>query len=295
MSVSKVGHWPYSHHLLREKENNLFSKKDRLLFTSANTISVVSGKGGVGKTSFALKLSKILANEGYKVLLIDCDTNLSNTAIKLGLPINQNFYEFVTNQKEFDEVVYKDGRFHLLSACNGYLDLFKENLNWEKIIVDIMCIYENSYDFIFLDCPAGLSKKILSISAYCDYRFIVINPDKSAITDAYSLIKILDQLYGVRENHLLLNKISSMDQYTKIIKVMSGVVNNFLSSKLSVLGFVSLFKEEADNFDKELEKFSNSIIQNQFYNIIKKFIEESIRDNSCLKPKNTCLEVGFIK
>ena len=290
MSSSKVSRWLYSH-----KENNLLGKKGRLLFNPAKTISVVSGKGGVGKTSFALKLSRILAYEGYKVLLIDCDMNLSNTAVKLGLPINQNFYEFINNQKKFEEIIYKDNKFHLLAACNGCLDLFKAKLDWEKIIIDIICIYENDYDFIFLDCPAGLNKEVLSISAYCDYRFVITTPDRSAITDSYSLIKILDQHYGIRTNSLLLNKISSKNQYNKIIKAMHGVVNNFLSSKLNILGFVSFFKENVDDFDKELEKFSDSFIQGQFCNIVRKFIEESVEDISYSKFRNNPYKIDFIK
>ena len=46
-------------------------------FYFAKTVSIISGKGGVGKTSISLKLSQILATEGHRILLIDCDTNLS--------------------------------------------------------------------------------------------------------------------------------------------------------------------------------------------------------------------------
>ena len=293
MSVSKASRWLYSHH--SHKKDNLLGREGRLLLNPARTVSVVSGKGGVGKTSFALKLSRILANEGYKVLLIDCDMNLSNTAVKLGLPINQNFYEFINNQKKFEEIIYKDNKFHLLPACNGCLDLFKEKLDWEKIIIDTICIHEDDYDFIFLDCPAGLSKEVLSISAYCDYRFVITTPDKSAITDSYSLIKILDQHYGIRMNNLLLNKISNKDQYNKIVRAMNGVVNNFLSSRLNILGFVSFFKENADDFDKELAKFSDSFIQGQFFNIVRKFIEESVGDISYSKFGSNPYKTNFIK
>ncbi len=282
MSIKEASHWLYSHHPAQKKidarsnHQVISNQEGRLLFGAAKSVSVISGKGGVGKTSFSLKLSRILAQEGYKVLLIDCDTNLANTAVKLGLPLNQGFYQLITAQKEFDEVIYKNGQFHLLSACNGSLDLFEEKLDWGKVVVDIICAHERNYDFIFLDCPAGLSKKALSISAYCDYRFVVVTPDKSSITDSYSLMKILNQCYKVQENHLILNKISDKQQYIRIVKTLSSVVENFLSARLNILGAISFFDGAVDQFDRELEKFSKSKIHNQFSNVIKKFTEESI-------------------
>ena len=58
-------------------QNKYQSKKTS---SKAKTISVTAGKGGVGKTSVAVKMAKVLAKSGYKVLLLDCDTNLSNTS-----------------------------------------------------------------------------------------------------------------------------------------------------------------------------------------------------------------------
>ena len=87
-------------------------------------ISITGGKGGVGKTSVSLKFARELALSGYRVLLIDCDYNLSNTAIKLGLPLNNKFWELLSSEKTFSDCLYKDGNLHLLSACNGSVELF---------------------------------------------------------------------------------------------------------------------------------------------------------------------------
>ena len=267
MSTKNVTQWLMSH-----KRPGQSKKINHRTYT----IAVTSGKGGVGKTSASLKMSKILAESGYKTLLIDFDTNLSNTAVKLGLPVNDNFYDLLSSQKTFSESIYRDGNFHLLSACNGNANLFDNKISLDKVVIDIMVEHEKDYDFIFLDCPAGLSKESLSLSAYCDYRFIVVTPEQSSITDSYSLIKILNTKYGVSENHLLLNKISSKKQFKKLSLSLSQTVENFLNCRLTLLGGIAYEALELDRFDRELLKTADSKIHANFFKLLKRFTEKDI-------------------
>ena len=88
-------------------------KKEEKATTSKKSpgqiLAITNQKGGVGKTSVSLKMSKTLSELGYKVLLIDCDSNLGNTAIRLGLPINNSFYSLLSASKTFDECIHKNG------------------------------------------------------------------------------------------------------------------------------------------------------------------------------------------
>lgn len=240
----------------------------------AKTISVTAGKGGVGKTSVAVKMAKIMANNGYKVLLLDCDTNLSNTVVKLGLPINNYFYELISAQREFSDCLHKDGNLHLLSGCNGSIDLFNKNLEVDRIIIDILVNHERDYDYIILDCPAGITKETLTLNAYSDYRFVVVTPDKSSVTDSYSLIKILNKEFGVNDNHLLLNKISSEPQYQRMVKTLSETVETFLKCRLHILGGIQNVDAPVDQFDTLLLKQENSSLHKNFVKIVKKFTDE---------------------
>lgn len=221
-------------------------------FRRAKTISVTGGKGGVGKTSVALKLSKTLAKEGKKVLLIDCDYNLSNTAVKLGISLSDNFKSFINGEKRFEDCLYSDGNLDLLSGCNGSLELFDHGSDIEKIILDVLYSHEQHYDFIFLDCPAGLSRETLTLNAYCDERIVVVVPDKSSITDAYSLIKILNNRYGVRDNFLLVNRVSNQRQFKRLVKTMSETIEKYLNSNIKILGNVRNENSISDQFDKLL-------------------------------------------
>lgn len=257
-------------------QNKYQSKKTS---QKAKTISVTAGKGGVGKTSVAVKMAKILSQTGYKVLLLDCDTNLSNTVVKLGLPITNYFYELISAQREFDDCLHKDGRLHLLAGCNGSIDMFNKSLEIDRVIIDILVNHEKDYDYIILDCPAGITKETLTLNAYSDYRFVVVTPDKSSVTDSYSLIKILNKEFGVNDNHLLINKMSSEAQYQRMIKTLSETVETFLKSRLHILGGIQKENLPDDQFDTVLLHQENNSLHKNFVNIINKFTEEIESEN----------------
>ena len=227
---------------------------------------------------------------GFKVLLIDCDYNLSNTVIKMGLPLNNDFYSLLSAKKDFDECIHKMGDFHLLSACNGSLDIFERGEGLDSFIIDIISSHENEYDYIILDCAAGVSKETLNLNAYCDYRFVVVTPDKSSITDSYSLIKILKTKFGVTRNHLLINKMSSQNQYKRLVKTLSETVENFLSTSLSILGGVEFITASVDKFDRIIMEEANNSFSRDIDKVIRKFTEEDKGiDNSGQKPRVSTL------
>lgn len=267
MSKVDAREWLLSH----KNESQITSNKKR-----AKTICFTSGKGGVGKTSACVKFGKILSELGCKVLILDCDYNLSNTAFKLGLPFNNQFRSFIDSQVEFEDAVIKDGNLHLLSACNGDLDLVGSKIHLEKIIIDLLIEQERNYDYILLDCPAGLSKDNLVLNAYCDHRFVIITPDKSSITDSYSLVKVLNHKFGVHDFDLLLNKVSSSKQSQRLVNSFVRTSFQFLNCRVGFLGSVPFLTKSVEEFDRELFKVADSEIQKSFYQIVSSFAEKNV-------------------
>ena len=245
------------------KNLNLNSKK----FQFCRKISITGGKGGVGKTSVALKMAKELSLAGFRTLLIDCDSNLSNTSIKLNLPLNNVFEKLLSAEISFGDCLIQRGNFHLLPACNGSIEIFESKLNFDEVIMDIITSHESDYDYILLDCPAGVAKDVLTLNAYCDDRIIVVTPDKSSITDSYSLMKILNMKFDVKRNHVLVNMYQNDRQFQKVISTLSDTAEAFLGSEticfggipkldVSSEGFDSLFlSEEKNSWHKNFIKF----------------------------------------
>lgn len=212
-------------------------------------ISITGGKGGVGKTSIALKTAKELASAGFRTLLIDCDSNLSNTAIKLGLPLDNKFEKILSGEASFEECLIQNGNFHLLPACNGSVEVFESKLNFDEIIIDIIASHEHEYDYILLDCPAGVSREALTLNAYCDHRWIIVTPDKSSITDSYSLVKLLFVRFGIKENHLLVNMYQNDKQFQKVVLTLSETIENFLGARTHILGGIQKLDVSYGEFD----------------------------------------------
>ena len=218
----------------------------------------------------------MLAKQGFKTLVIDCDYNLSNTAVKLGLPLSDNFYSLITAKKSFKDCLVKHDGFYLLSGCNGSIELFDETAGMERFIIDILVSHEAEFDYILLDSPAGIGKENLTLNAYSDHRFVVVTPDRSSITDSYSLIKLLSTKYGVSENHLIVNKISTSSQLERIIKTLGDTVDNFLNSRLKVLGGLVKKDISVDKFDKALLSEENSALHRNFLKVVEMFSEEHV-------------------
>ncbi len=243
-------------------------------FKPCTKISITGGKGGVGKTSIALKTAQQLALAGFRTLLIDCDSNLSNTAIKLGLPLDNKFEKLLSAEAAFEEVLIQNGNFHLLPACNGSIELFESKLNFSEIIIDIISSHEYEYDYILLDCPAGVSREALTLNAFCDHRWIVVTPDKSSITDSYSLVKLLHARFGIKDNHLLVNMYQNDKQLLKVITTLSETIENFLGVRTHFLGGIQKVEVSAEGFDTFFLSEAKTEWQKNFVKLLYRFTEK---------------------
>jgi flagellar biosynthesis protein FlhG len=258
-------------------EKNLKTPARSLLtdgFKPCRKISITGGKGGVGKTSIALKTAMELAKAGHRTLLIDCDSNLSNTAIKLGLPLDNKFEKLLSAESTFEEVVIQLGNFHLLPACNGSIEVFESKIKFDEIIIDIISSHEHEYDYILLDCPAGVSREALTLNAFCDHRWVVVTPDKSSITDSYSLVKLLATRFGIKENHLLINMYQNDKQYQKVVQTLTETIQNFLQVRTHVLGGIKKVEVSAEGFDTFFLSEAKNDWQKNFVKLLYGFTEK---------------------
>lgn len=270
-SMHKTSEWLQSF----SRDNSSVIKSQHLSsFRPCTKISVTGGKGGVGKTSIALKAAQELAKAGHRTLLIDCDSNLSNTAIKLSLPMDNKFEKLLAAELSFEECLIQDGNFHLLPACNGSIEVFESKLNFEDVILDIVSSHEHDYDFILLDCPAGISKEVLTISAHCDHRFVVVTPDKSSITDSYSLMKILATKFNVSSNHVIVNMVQSEKQYQRVVATLTETIRNFIGAEIFALGGIAKLDVSSEAFDTFFLSESKNEFHKNFVKLLYGFTEK---------------------
>lgn len=173
----------------------------------AEIIAIVSGKGGVGKTTTTANIATALAMMGKKVLMIDGDIGLRNLDLVLGMQ-NSITYDFndILNERCTDEqAIIHDEKYpglHLLPAPQNSSidDINKEKLN---SLIDKLSPY---YDFIFIDCPAGIHDGFMLMSSKASKALIVATPELISVRDADMTISKLEDLH-FEEIYLIINKV----------------------------------------------------------------------------------------
>ncbi|MDX9916842.1 MAG: MinD/ParA family protein [Gudongella sp.] len=159
--------------------------------------SVLSGKGGVGKTSLAVNLGIALSNLGKKVLVMDADIGMGNVNILLGEVVRHDVMDALTNSRSFREIIVKSP--HGIDIMMGGSELFGlEQLGTDaqaKIHKSLSVLEE--YDIIIIDNGAGISRQSLAFTILSDEIILITTPEPTAITDAYRVLKLVS-LYKLK-------------------------------------------------------------------------------------------------
>ncbi|WP_102345411.1 septum site-determining protein MinD [Bacillus sp. Marseille-P3661] len=157
-------------------------------------IVITSGKGGVGKTTTTANLGTALALTGKKVCLIDTDIGLRNLDVVMGLE-NRIIYDLVDVVEErcrLQQALIKDKRFECLYLLPAAQTKDKSAVQPEQMkkLVDEL---KQEYDYILIDCPAGIEQGYKNAVAGADKAVVVTTPEVSSVRDADRIIGLLEQ------------------------------------------------------------------------------------------------------
>ncbi len=157
-------------------------------------IVITSGKGGVGKTTTSANIGTALALQGKHVCLIDTDIGLRNLDVVMGLE-NRIIYDLVDAAEgrcRVEQALIRDKRFECLHLLPAAQTEDKSALTSEqmKAIVEEL---KPEYDYIFIDCPAGIEQGFKNAIAGADQAIVVTTPDTSSVRDADRIVGLLEQ------------------------------------------------------------------------------------------------------
>ncbi len=170
-------------------------------------IVVTSGKGGVGKTTVTSNLGAALAKLNRKVALVDADFGLRNLDLLLGLEerVVYTAIDVLAGDCRLAQALVKDKR------LNGLVLLpAAQNRNKESVSPDDMKKIANAltkgYDYIIVDCPAGIELGFRNAIAAAKEALIVTTPEIAAVRDADRVIGLLEA-EGIHKINLIVNRV----------------------------------------------------------------------------------------
>lgn len=202
------------------------------------SLSITSGKGGVGKTNIVVNLSIHLARMGKQVFLIDADLGLANIDILLNLAPKFTIEDVLTGKKHINDIIVEGPEgIHILPASSGISEMQTLTAKQQMSMLRELANLKTQYDYILIDTGAGISSNVLRFNAAADNICVVTNPEPTAITDAYALMKIMSSKYQVHDFSLIVNQSSpaeAKDVYGRLVRVL----NKFLTVNLDLLGSI---------------------------------------------------------
>ena len=183
-------------------------------------IVVTSGKGGVGRTTTTANVGTGLAKLGKKVVLIDTDIGLRNLDVVMGLEnrIVYNLVDVIEGNCRIKQALIKDKRHENLYLLPSAQTKDKSAVSPEQM-KKLAEQLKEEFDYILMDCPAGIEQGFQNAIAGADSALVVTTPEVSAVRDADRIIGLLEA-NEMKQTHLIVNRLRN--QMVKDNNMMSS-------------------------------------------------------------------------
>ena len=174
---------------------------------SGKTIVMTSGKGGVGKTTATANVGTALALRSNRVAVIDTDIGLRNLDVVMGLEnrIVYDLVDVVEGRCRLEQALIRDkhaGELYLIAAAQTR----DKDCVTAQQLVGLCKRLEDDFDYVIVDCPAGIEQGFRNAIAAAQEALVVTTPEVSAIRDADRVIGLL-QAADIRDIRLIINRI----------------------------------------------------------------------------------------
>ncbi len=203
------------------------------------SLSIMSGKGGVGKTNIVLNLGYALHNAGKTAMLMDCDLGLANLDVLLGISPDRTLHDLLQTGVDAEDVLVSiEEGFDMLPATSGVPELVEMDEDMQDILFRKLVNLAGEYDYLMLDLGAGISHTVLSFAALTQLRIVVVTPEPTSLTDSYAVIKVLTTQHNVKDFLILVNQATSAAEAKQTFERLAAACKNFLNIDVRNLGFI---------------------------------------------------------
>ena len=220
-----------------------------------HTLSILSGKGGVGKSNIAAALSFALADFGKRVVLIDADLGMANLDILCGVNnARYNIAHLIDGSRNLNEILVHFRTSQRATKLNGAVALLPGGVGLKNIadlddnemenLFDKLSSLETMSDYLIMDAGAGIHKGVLSFAYASEITILVTTPEPTSIRDAYGVIKSLgaaawESIEGTTTGLMLVvNMAESSREASEVAERIKLASMQFLGNAPVYLGYV---------------------------------------------------------
>ncbi len=206
---------------------------------AVKTISITSGKGGVGKTNLVTGLAIAMRRLGKKVMIFDADLGLSNIDVLLHLAPRYNILHLLKGEKTLFEIIIEGPLgIKIVPASSGVQELTALDEFQRLRLLESFDSYSEDIDVLLIDTPAGISENVAFFCTSSEEIVVITSPEPTAITDAYAIIKVLFTRYQEKDFHIIVNSVRDSDEALEIFERLSLAAERFLHISLNYLGHI---------------------------------------------------------
>ncbi|HHQ1007647.1 TPA: septum site-determining protein MinD [Listeria innocua] len=239
-------------------------------------IVITSGKGGVGKTTSTANLGTALALQGKKVCLIDMDIGLRNLDVVLGLEnrIIYDLVDVVEGRCKIHQAMIKDKRFDDLLFLLPAAQTTDKNAVTGEQMIELINQLRPDYDYILIDCPAGIETGYKNAVAGADKAIVVTTPEISAVRDADRIIGLLEK-EDIEPPKLIINRIRTQMMVNGDVMDIDEITTHL---SIELLGIIIDDDEviRSSNSGDPVAMLPNNLASQGYRNIARRILGESI-------------------
>ncbi len=205
---------------------------------TARVLAILSGKGGVGKTTLAVNLAIALASRGQRVYLWDLDLGLANIDVLLNLNARADLRQLLSGAMGVDQIALEGPKgIKVVPGASGDERVANLGERGRRRLVRAMADIAPRTDYILLDLGAGVSGNTLAFARAAAEIVLVTTPEPTALVDAYAAFKILHR-QGVDQVYLMINMARTVREAQKTAWRMNYIVEQYLQTRLTADGFI---------------------------------------------------------
>ena len=201
-------------------------------------LAITSGKGGVGKSSITVNLGITLARFGHRVCVLDADTGLANVNILLGIHPVLGLEDVLSGEHPIEDIMLEGPQgMKVIPGARRIGECVDLAPRQQQRLVGELARIEPDFDYLLLDTAAGVSENTLDFISAAHHMLLVITPEPTSLTDAFSLLRLMLRRHPVSCD-VVVNMVGDIHEARSVFQRFSGAVEKYLKLTVHFLGFI---------------------------------------------------------